>query len=43
LAGNMMLYGPLSQPAATPRMRKYLAVALSGNTREVERLLLSDL
>ena len=39
----MMLCGPVSQPAATPRTRKYLAVALSGNTREVERLLLSDL
>jgi hypothetical protein len=43
LAGNMMLCGLVSQPAATPRMRRYLVVALSGNAREVERLLLSDL
>jgi hypothetical protein len=43
LAGNMMLCGPVSQPAAMPRMRQYLAVALCGNTREVEELLLSDL
>jgi|HubBroStandDraft_1064217.scaffolds.fasta_scaffold2927394_1 hypothetical protein len=35
----MMLCGPASQPAATPRLRRYLAVALSGNTREVETLL----
>jgi hypothetical protein len=43
LAGNMMLRGPGSQPGATPRMRQDLAVALCGNTREVAKLLLSDL
>jgi hypothetical protein len=39
----MMLRGPASQPGATPRMRQDLAVALSGNTREAETLLLTDL
>jgi len=34
----MMLRGPASQPGATPRRRHDLAVALSGNTREVAKL-----
>jgi hypothetical protein len=42
LAGNMMLCGLVSQPAATPRTRQHLAVELCGNTRAVEELLLSD-
>jgi len=39
----MMLPGPASHPGVTPWMRQDLAVALSGNTREVAKLLLSDL
>jgi Flp pilus assembly protein TadD len=40
-----LLRGPASQPGATPRVRQDLAVALalSGNTREAEKLLLTDL
>jgi Flp pilus assembly protein TadD len=40
-----MLRGPASQPDATPRVRQDLAVALalSGNPREAETLLLTDL
>jgi len=40
-----MLRGPAAQPGATPRMRQDLAVALtlSGNTHEAEKLLLTDL
>jgi len=40
-----MLRGPASQPDATPRVRQDLAVALalSGNPREAEKLLLTDL
>jgi Flp pilus assembly protein TadD len=40
-----MLRGPAAQPDATPRVRQDLAVALalSGNTQEAEKLLLTDL
>jgi Flp pilus assembly protein TadD len=40
-----LLRGPASQPDATPRVRQDLAVALalSGNTREAGKLLLTDL
>ena len=40
-----MLRGPGSRPDATPRVRQDLAVALalSGNPREAEKLLLTDL